>query len=38
MRKIVAQKIKYALLGFVITSAIGVAMVKMSLKPTGDHI
>ena len=35
MRKVVIQKMKYALLGVVITSAIGVAMVKMSLKPTG---
>ena len=37
MRKVVIQKIKYALLGVVITSAIGVAMIKMSLKPTGVH-
>ena len=35
MRRLVVQKIKYALLGVVITSAIGVAMVKMSLKPNG---
>lgn len=35
MRRVVAQKIKYALLGVVITTAIGVAMLKMSLKPTG---
>ena len=38
MRRLVAQKIKYALWGVVITTAIGVAMVKMSLRPVGDHI
>lgn len=38
MRRVVIQKMKYALLGVVITSAIGVAMIKMSLKPSRGSV
>lgn len=38
MRRVVIQKIKYALLGVVITSAIGVAMVKKAMRPIGEEL
>lgn len=38
MRRVIRQKMKYTIMGIVITTAIGVAMVKRAMRPIGEEL